>query len=106
VRLRRRRGVLADDVGLDDVIEQVSELVRLVPGHPLRSQRCILCGTLIGGQLARMATLVDMRDGGCSCGAVSTITMLLCESHGLAEDVDWLETLTGRWLLHHGKVTA
>jgi hypothetical protein len=106
VRLRKRHGGQADVVRLADVIEEVSVPVRLTPGHPLRGQRCLLCGQLVGGRECRLATLIDLRHGGCSCGAISTITMLICADHDGLDSVDWLDVLTGRWAMHHGKVTA
>lgn len=96
------RRPLPDAIGLDDVIEQVSEPFVLAPGHPLRGARCVICSTLIGGMPARTATITDMRGGGCSCGAIDTITMVLCNDHGDGGDVNWLDLLTARWLLHHG----
>lgn len=99
---RRQRQQLPDVFDLNDVIEQVSEPFTLAPGHPLRGARCVICSTLIGGMLCRIATLTDLRGGGCSCGAIDTITMALCNDHGEAADVNWLDLLTARWLLHHG----
>lgn len=98
---RRQRAQLPDTFQLDDVIEQVSEPFTLAPGHPLRGARCVICSTLIGGMPLRIATLTDLRGGGCSCGAIDTITMALCNDHGDGADVNWLDLLTARWLLHH-----
>lgn len=103
-RPRRRQGI--ERVQLHDVLEEVSEPMALAAGHPLRGQRCLLCGSLIGGRDCRLATLIDLRGGGCSCGAIDTITMLICSEHGAAEDVDWMAVLTGRWVAHHARVPA
>jgi hypothetical protein len=106
VRRRSKAVERIDHIGLTDVIEQVSEPFTLAPGHPLRGQRCLLCAALIGGQPCRLAALTDLRGGGCDCGAIDTITMLICGDHGDGAETNWLDTLTGRWLMHHGKVIA
>ena len=106
VRRRQQPPAIADPIAASDVIEQVSEPIQLAPGHPLRGQRCVLCSTLIGGQLCRLASVTDLRGGGCSCGAIDTITMVLCNDHGDGDHVNWLDLLTARWLLHHTPVQS
>lgn len=102
----QRIAARAEPVKVNDVIEEVSTLMLLAPGHPLRGQRCVLCAAAIGGQFCRLATLVDLRAGACTCGAISTITMLICDAHGDAAGVDWLTVLSERWQDHHGRVNV
>jgi hypothetical protein len=99
---RRGESPLATgEVESNEIIEQVSVPVTLAAGHQLRGQRCVVCATLIGGQLARIVTVIDTRPHACSCGAVNTITMMMCDAHGDGAGIDLFGLLSARWALHH-----
>lgn len=102
----RLRGVLADPIGEDDVIVLETEPVTLAPGHPLRGQRCLVCGGLIGGLVHRTITVLDFRLPGCSCGQVAALTFLVCGLHPMPADHDLHLLAIRRYGAHHGKAAT
>jgi hypothetical protein len=75
------RRVSNSQIRVNDTIAMWSALTSLALGHPLRSNRCLLCGCMIGGGPCRFACLVvaDLPD--CNCGQVPTVTQLICGDH-------------------------
>jgi hypothetical protein len=91
----------SEPISQADVTEAVSLPFLLAGGHPLRRQRCLLCGMLIGGREARAASVIDWRTDGCECGSVPTVTFLICADHPVDEHTDWMTPALQRWAAHH-----
>jgi len=62
-----------------------SEPATLAGGHPLRSNRCLLCAAMIGGQGCRFVSVVIADNPECTCGQIPTVTQLICVDHGAPE---------------------
>jgi hypothetical protein len=65
-----------------DSIAMWSAVTTLAGGHPLRRNKCMFCGMLIGGRECRFVVLVCAVDPHCPCGQVPTVTQLVCADHG------------------------
>lgn len=65
-----------------DAVSMWSFPARLALGHPLRASRCLLCGTMIGGQDCRIITVIVLDRPDCECGQIPNVCQLICTDHG------------------------
>ena len=64
-----------------DSFRMITDRITLADGHPLRGSKCLLCGCVIGGRVARFVSLIVCDYASCTCGQVPTITQLVCGEH-------------------------
>lgn len=94
---RRQEPALAET----EVLECIGQPMQLAAGHPLRGNRCLICAAMIGSLPVRTVTLIDARRKNCSCGAVATLTYLVCAGHDLDGEPCWHQLALDRWNGHH-----
>lgn len=78
---------LADDcdprpVKAGETFITYTEPMRLVEVHPLRRNACLSCGEVVGGRPVRFVQIVFATEPACECGTLTTVSQLVCASHG------------------------
>lgn len=91
----------SDVASTDTVVEQLSSVFTLAPGHPLRRQRCLICAEMVGARPVKAAVTIDFRSRGCRCGSVPSVAFLICADHDAGGDLNIADPALARYYQHH-----
>lgn len=66
---------------VSEVLELYTHPITFESGHRLRTARCLICASMIGGRPARILAIVTLDGSICMCGSLEPDAFLICAEH-------------------------